>query len=252
MKKSFVLGLLISFIFSTNTYSQDSLAYKTRFQIRVAGGVNILFSDLNENRETDFLIGHGSDISVPVSFTFTTFFNKHWGMEVDLKISNDTGNDKKFTESIIQQYEASFFSTVTTGITNSTPMTGTVGIVYRKETEKFYFHPKLAIGVTSFETSWGRANLKEKNTNIEYELLYSANKTVKDHFAVLLSHAMGYKISKRFWVDLETSLLMYKTNIVYERALLNLYTQDSQKEIINYKKNILEANISLGLKYVFY
>ncbi len=251
MKNPFFLGWLISFVFLSNVYSQDSLAYKSRFQFRISGGMNIPLSDLNQNRETDFLINLENKVGVPVSLTFTFFLKKHWGIEADLKINNSTGNEQKFKENITQQYENNFFPSIGTGISNETPKTGTIGIVYRKETEKFYFHPKLAIGIISFETNWGRARLKERNTNIEYELTYSAGKVYQDYFCVLPSFSTGYKMSKRFWIDLETSIVFYKTNFTYEKNLLNLYTQQNQKENIEYKKNRFETNISLGLKYVF-
>lgn len=251
MKNPYFLGWLISFVFLSNGYSQDSLAYKSKFQLRISGGVNIPFTDLNQNRETDYLIGLEDKASIPVSLTFTFFFKKHWGIEADLKIGSSIGDEQKFRESIIQQYENNFFSSISPGSSNATSTTGIFGIVYRKETEKFYFYPKLAIGITSFNTSWGRATLKERNTNIEYELSYSAEETYQDYFCVLPSFSTGYKMSKRFWIDFETSILFYKTNFTYEKNLLNLYTQHNQKENIEYKKNRFEANISLGLKYIF-
>ena len=62
---------------------------------------------------------------------------------------------------------------------------------------------------------------------------------------------MGYKMSDRFWVDLNLKTSFFRSNFTYEKTLTNLYTKEvEQVEQIPYKENIVEAYFSVGVTYV--
>ena len=127
---------------------------------------------------------------------------------------------------------------------------GFLGVIYRFETNKFYLYPKLAIGTTAFYTDWGKADLKEKNSNIECTVEYSTKKTPHDHFTLAPSVSLGYKLSKRFYLNADIMFSRYSTNIQFKKEFTNLYTNKSSAEYFNYKKSISTLHLGAGLIFV--
>ena len=107
--------------------------------------------------------------------------------------------------------------------------------------------PKLFIGVTSFITDWGRADLKEKGTNSVYELTYDSGKRPNDHFTLAPSVTFGYRLSKRLIANIDILYSYYKTDIVFVKEIRNMFTKEITSQTIDYKKNMHTLTIGFGL-----
>ncbi|MDR3226515.1 MAG: hypothetical protein LBT56_02455 [Prevotellaceae bacterium] len=95
----------------------------------------------------------------------------------------------------------------------------------------------------------GYAALKEKESNVEYELKFSEKKADYSFFTVAPSVSFGYKLSERFFINANITASYYKSNAVIEKKRTNLVTKESQKEFIDYRK-IFTLSLGTGLVYV--
>ena len=258
IRKLFILFFFGMFSFSV--YGQDSLNYKSKWQIRLLVGANIPMTKLLQGAETDYLFQYEDNSYYWQILSISYFFHKHWGLEFNYQAGTSSRIRKRndnFYANIQSQYGDNYYVNPGTGASyddfnffGGDIQRGYLGIIYRFETNKFYVYPKFAIGVTSFYTDWGRADLKEKNTNIEYRVNYSSEKIPNDHFTLAPSVSFGYKIAKRFYFNADIMFSHYKTNIVYEKTITNLYTNEKTFEQFDYKKSISTLSLGAGLIFV--
>jgi len=118
------------------------------------------------------------------------------------------------------------------------------------ETNEFYVYPKLGIGGTSFDAGWTRADLKEKNTNIQSRVGYSkGNYGLVKNFILAPSVSFGYKLSRRLFLNTDIMLSYFRPNFRFEKEFRNLYTNESTVEYFDYKKDIF--TLSLGAGFIF-
>lgn len=248
--------LLAKILFVNKGFSQEenSTLYTNRFQLKVEGGLNMPLTDMNQNKITDYFVEYSTESKFVSSISAIWFLRKRFGVEADLKFVyfNDRKNSfNQFQEFANNEYGENYYVKAFFPIDNNFIPVVSFGLVYRIETEHFYFYPKFSIGVTSFYSNWGGIDLKEKNTNNEYKISYSQGKIAKDNFTLTPAVTMGYKLSDRFWVDLNLKASFFRSNFTYEKTLTNLYTKEvEQLEQTPYKENIVEAYFSVGVTYV--
>lgn len=248
--------LLATILFVNKGFSQEenSTLYTNRFQLKVEGGLNTPLTDMNQNKITDYFIEYSTENKFIPSISAIWFLRKRFGVEADLKFVYF--NDSKHTAANFQhfvnkEYGENYYVKASSPISNNFIPVVSFGVVYRIETEHFYFYPKFSIGVTSFYSNWGGIDLKEKNTNNEYKISYSQGGIAKDNFTLTPSFTIGYKMSDRFWVDLNLKTSFFRSNFTYEETRTDLYTKEVQEvEQTPYKENIVEAYFSVGITYV--
>ena len=258
IRKLFILFSLG--IFSFSIYGQDSLAYKSKWQTKLLVGTNIPITKLYQGTETDYLLQYDDNSYYWQILSISYFFHKHWGLEFNYQAGTSSRikqRGDKFMENTQLDYSDKYYVNPATGAIYNNGFWGDIergylGVIYRFETNKFYIYPKFAIGVTSFNTDWGRVDLKEKNSNIEYKVNYSSGKIPNDHFTFAPSVSFGYKIAKRFYFNADIMFSYYKTNIVYEKTTTNLYTSERTVEYFDYKKGISTLSLGAGLIFIIH
>ena len=257
------LFILFAFgIVSFSTYGQDSLAYKSKWQTRLLFGTHIPMTKLLQGTETDYLFQYADNSYYWQILSVSYFFHKHWGLEFNYQAGTSSKIRQRgdnFTAFMQSEYNENYYVSPSTGALyddfnffSGDIERGYLGVVYRFETNKFYVYPKFAIGVTSFYTDWGGADLKEKNSNIEYKINYSSGKRPNDHFTLAPSVSFGYKIARRFYFNADITFSYYKTDIVYEKTTTNLYTNERTIEHFDYKKGISTLSLGAGLIFVIH
>jgi hypothetical protein len=257
------LFILFSFgVFSFSIYGQDSLAYKSKWQTRLLFGTNIPITKLFQGTETDYLFQYDDNSYYWQILSISYFFHKHWGIEFNYQAGTSSKireRNDNFITNMQSQYGDNHYVNAGTGAAyddfnffSGDIERGYLGVIYRFETNKFYVYPKFAIGITSFCTDWGRADLKVKNSNIEYKVNYSSGKRPNDHFTLAPSVSFGYKILKRFYLNADIMFSYYKTNIVFEKEFTNLYTNEKAVEYFDYKKPVSTLSFGVGLIFVIH
>ena len=248
--------LLFTVVFSNQLYSQDkdSSIYTNRFQLKVEVGLNMPLTNMNQNKITDYFVEYSSESKFVPSLSAIWFIRKRFGIEADLKFvyfndGRNTGNNfQKFAN---EEFGENYYVKASSPIDNNFIPVISFGMVYRIETEHLYFYPKFSIGITSFYSNWGGIDLKEKNTNNEYKISYSQEKIAKDNLTLTPAVTMGYKLSDRFWVDLNLKTSFFRSNFTYETTRTDLYTKQVQQlEKTPYKENMAEVYFSVGVTYV--
>lgn len=254
--KTIFIFLLATVLFVNKSFSQEqnSALYTNRFQLKVEGGLNMPLTDMNQNKITDYFVDYSAESKFVSSVSAIWFLRKRFGVEADLKFVyfNDHKNSyNQFQEFANNEYGENYYVKAFSPIENNFIPVVSFGVVYRIETEHFYFYPKFSIGITSFYSNWGEINLKERNTNNEYRISYSQRKRAKDNLTLTPAVTMGYKLSDRFWVDLNLKTSFFRSNFTYETTRTDLYTKEVQQlEKTPYKENIVEAYFSVGVTYV--
>jgi hypothetical protein len=191
---------------------------------------------LLQGAETDYLFQYDDNSIYWQILSISYFFHKHWGLEFNYQAGTSSKirqRGDKFAANMQSQYGDRYYVTSGASVMYDDDFNffsgdierGYLGVIYRFETNKFYAYPKFAIGITSFYADWGRADLKEKNSNIQCQVGYSKGKyRPVDNFTIAPSVSFGYKLSKRFYLNADIMLSYYKTNIVYEKRFTNFYT----------------------------
>jgi len=249
-----------------NAQSPISNAYSSKWQTRVNVGTNIPITKLLQGTNIDNLFEYDDNSFYWQILSLTYFFNRHWGLEFNYQAGTSSRLRKKgnnyYTnriESFIKNMHSEFDEIY---YIRSMNMYGThyddfnffrgdikrgfFGVIYRLETDKIYLYPKLSFGTISFYTDWFRANLKEKNSNNEFEIYVSSVKipNVNEYLTIIPSVSFGYKITNRLYFNSEIKLSYFKPDIEIKKELTNLFTKESTVEYFDYKNNIF--TLSLG------
>lgn len=248
-----LICLLVAVVFNAKLYSQEEgSTYKAKLLFKASYGLNVPFNNMDQNRETDYLIDYNDKPQMIPSLSALFFIRKRLGVELNLKFTTLKDNAKaeeSFRQFADNQYSENYFVNASAPSYSLHDPVVTFGIVYRLETDKMYLHPKLAFGGTTIDLNRGEIQLKEKNTNNGYTVSYSGG-AYKSLFTVSPSVSAGYKLTKRFWVDLNINVSYFKSEFTYDKKFTNLHTKQVQTENIAYKKNMFDTYISLGIVYV--
>ena len=251
--------------FSLNTNEEKSRAYQSRWQARFLAGTNIPITRLLQGAETDYLLNFDDSSFYWQILSVSYFFHRHWGVEFSfqpmtssrLRKNNRADNFMAYIQSI---YGENYYISRRTN-TNFDNFNffggdfnrGFLGIVYRFETDRFYVYPRFAIGLTSFRSVWSGADLKRKNSNIEYRIRYSAGEQVwqwHEPFTFAPSVSFGYKLSNRFFLNADIMFSHFRSNIVFERTKTNLFTNESTIQHFDYRRGVSSLSLGAGLIFV--
>jgi hypothetical protein len=256
MFRKFTLVSLL-FIQAQCLFSQQAKpSLRLEFQVKPSFGFNLPTSKLLKGDATDHLISY-DDQSYYLQFIgLALFFDKHWGVEFNFQ-GNSSGRksnrDQQFLQAMQTEYESNFYVTPSTGASNKGSNffsgdieRGFLGVIYRLESNRFFFYPKAAIGITSFYADWGSAYLKEKNANNVVLVDYRADKIPQDHFIVAGSASFGYKFTKHLYLNVDAIFSYYKVNVSYTKTITNLNSKLSTVENINYKKGMPGVSVGAG------
>ena len=240
-------------VLSNQMFSQEEdSAYKSKILFKASYGLNIPFNNMNQNRETDYLIDYNNKTQMIPSLSALFFIRKQLGVELNLRfttLKDNTKEEESFRQFANNQYGENYFVNASAPSYSLHDPVVTFGIVYRLETDKMYLYPKLAFGGTTVDLNRGEIQIKEKNTNNGYTVSYSGG-AYKSFFTVSPSLSAGYKLTKRFWVDFSVNASYFKPDFTYDKIFTNLYTNEVEREQIHYKKNMFDTYISLGVIYV--
>ncbi len=244
-------------IFSGLLSAQDSTNTYSKWYIKPGVGVNIPITNLLSNEITDDLFEYDDNSYYWQILSASFFFSAKWGLEFTYQASHSqsiSSRAERFNQKLEEKYGETYFVTPSSGAKydNSSLIGGSIargylGIVYRYEKPKYILMPKLSIGVTSFYTNWGKADLKEKGTNTVYKLSYNSGKRPNDHFTIAPSFTFGYRLSKRIIANIDILYSYYNTDIEFVEELRNTFTNKIITETIDYKKNIHTLTVGIGV-----
>lgn len=259
MRNIFNLVLFLGF-FIGNSYCQDSLNYKAKWQTRPNFGVNIPITKLLDGRIPGNLFEYGDNSIYWQVLTVSYFFHRHWGVDFNFQgmtSKNITKRADIFSEAMRLEYQGNYYVTPSTGASYNfiNPFGGNFGrgfisLIYRYEKKRLFIYPKFSIGVNSIYIDWGEALLKQKNSNKLLKVSYESDIRPKDNFIMATSASFGYKLSKRFYFNLELMTSYYKTHITLTKKITDLNTTISTNEDIEYNKDIFTISIGGGLIFV--
>lgn len=245
-------------MYSSNcALGQEKSETYSKWYLKPAVGINIPLTNLLLNEITDNLFEYDNNSYYWQVISGNFFFLKNWGVEFTYQAGNSkniSGRADRFNSEIQNKFGENYFVTPSSGaqyddsnIILGNIERGYLGIVYRIEKYRFIFLPKLMIGVTSFYTDWGKADLKERGTNTVLKISYTSGKRPNDHFTIAPAVTFGYRISKRFIVNLDFLYSHFKTNIEFIEKTRNVFTEEVSYKSIDYKKNINTLSIGIGL-----
>ncbi|MFT3907789.1 MAG: hypothetical protein QM737_00055 [Ferruginibacter sp.] len=242
--------------------AQDDMLYRSKLQLNTAFGWNIPLTKLLSGAVTDNLFKYEDNTYYWQVVSVTYFFKKHWGVEFNLHAGSSEEifrKAKNYQNLVAAQYGNNYYGKATPGsyengdasadMLNGEVSRKYLGMIYRYETKRFFLYPKVSLGITSFTTNWGASYLKEKNTNQVYKVEYNSGRRGNDHFTVALSAKTGYKISKRFYIDVDVLGSWFKTNINFAKTTTNMITNEKIIEPQLYKKDIYTLSMGAGLIY---
>jgi hypothetical protein len=258
--RSIITILLLFDFFSDKAFCQDSLNYKSKWQTKPNYGINFPITKLLDGRIPDNLFEYADNSTYWQVLSATYFFHKHWGLELNIQGMTSRNISKRadnFSNIMKSEYADNFYVKPSTGASydDFNPIVGNfergfIGLIYRYEKKRFFIYPKFSFGVSSFYTDWGRAILKQKNSNNLIQIEYDSGKRPNDHFIIATSTSFGYKLSKRFYLNIDLMTSYYKTDITFTKEITDLITKNSTIENIRYKKEIYTLSIGGGLIFV--
>ncbi|MDP1727269.1 MAG: hypothetical protein Q8M15_10840 [Bacteroidota bacterium] len=256
MQKQYFIALVLS-ILTMHLSAQESLNYKSKLQTNPSVGINIPITKLLNGKLTDYLIEYDDQSYYWQIISGTFFFHKYWGIEFNFQANSSNSISKRadnFLQSMQSEYGNEYFVTPSTGagdekvsIISGNFERGYLGLIYRIESEKYFIYPKIAIGVTSFYTDWGKAYLKKKNFNDIIEISYSSGKAPNDFFIIATSATFGYKLTKRIFFNFDIGVSHYKTDLTFIKTMTDINSGQSTKEDFAYKKNVFNLSLGTGI-----
>lgn len=259
MRRIFTLLFFLG-IYTCKTYCQSSLKHKLEWQTRPNIGINIPITKLLNGSITDDLFAYGDNSTYWQVLSVTCFFNKHWGAEFNFQgmtAGNISKRGDNFSNVIKSKHGDNYYVTPSTGASyddfdyvGGDFGRGFIGLIYRFEKRKFFIYPKFSIGVTSFHSDWGTALLKQKNSNNLLKVTYDSGKRPNDHFILATSTAIGYKLSKKIYLNIDLMTSYYKTDITFIEKTTDLNTNISTSKNYRYNKDIFTLSFGGGLIYV--
>jgi len=254
------LLLLSLALLATRTYGQDEANwnYTSRWQTRPCVGINLPITKFFKGSITDPLIAY-SDHSYYLQFISATyFFSERWGIDFNfqgISSSEISNRHERYSKSLEQEYGNQYFVNASSGAEYETGSIGDIqrgfiGLIYRVEARRWFFYPKIGLGVTSLDTSWGRATLKQKNSNTVLIVEHSPGKakTASDYFTIAPSLIFGYKLSKRIFIDVDITTSWFRTNTTYSQTTTNAADQENTPgPTYTYNRDIFTLSLATGL-----
>ena len=228
-----------------------------KWYIKPAIGYNIPLSTFPSAGITDYLIEYDDHSYYWQLLSVNWFFSPRWGLEITYQPGRSgdiAGYAGKFSKEIENRYNNGYYVNVGSGgayAAESGIDRGYIGLVYRIEKTRYIIMPRFMIGSTSFYANWGNAVLKEKGTNNVFEIHYDPDEIPQDQFTIAPSVTMGYRLSRRFIINLDVMYSCFRTNFAYTEELRNNFTGETTSEIFEYRKYMHTLSVGAGLIVVF-
>lgn len=256
------MRVVLIFLCSCLLYSSlKAQNYKSKWQIKPAYGANIPITKLPARGITDNLIEYQNPSSYAQIIAATWFFKKRWGLSFrhqNLLSRGISNRAKRFESEVEAAYEQEYYVTPSTGASYQSPALfgglerGLFGLIYRYENDHWFVYPEFSFGVTSFYTDWGNALLKKKNSNDLLRISYNTQRRPNDFLTLALSSAAGYKLSKKFYLNVDVMTSWFRAKVSFEKELTDLNTNVSTTEKIDYNKHLFTFSGGAGLIFVIY
>jgi hypothetical protein len=257
------VGLFIFCAFSIKAQNSAMLpAYKDIVQLKPSYGFNFPLTKLLNNSTVDDLLEYSDNSDYLQIYGVTFFSKKHWGVELNYQAVNThmpDNNYNRFKQKMEAAYDANFYVNTSSSAEYGSifPLIGQVnkgyiGLVYRYERGRFFYYPKVNLGITSFQANWGKVKLKEKNTNRYDEIMFEPNKRPVDMLFFGVSQSAGLKLNKYIYLNFDSMLGFTYTNLSYTKTQTQLASKQSTIENISYKNYLATLSAGLGLIVVLY
>jgi hypothetical protein len=256
--KSACIIVLICLMIPGYTYSQKELK-PLKWVVRPSFGFTVPISTLSGGYITDDLVGFESN-TFYWQFISAAHFFKNWGIEFSFAGNNSsTLNNRasRFISEVKNKYQEDYFVIVSSGTMYADPNPvggaiekGSIGPICKIEKQRFVLIMRALIGVTSFDTDWGSADLKEKGTNDFVQIDWSTGRPVKDFFTFNPSFTFGYRVFRRIVLDLDINYWIYNINFYYTETTQNMNTLEIQSLRYSYADLINEVSFGIGIMVV--
>jgi hypothetical protein len=256
--KAIYIFVLICLLIPVHIYSQEELK-PLKWVVRPSFGITLPITTLSGGYITDDLVGFESNTYYWQFISAAYFFN-NWGIEFSFAGNNSStldGRNDRFVSEVENKYAGNYYVTASSAGSYSdiNPIggaieKGSIGPVYKIEKQRLVLIMRAMIGVTSFDTDWGAADLKEKGTNELVNIDWSIGRPVKDFFTFNPSFTFGYRVLKRIVLDLDLNYWIYNINFHYTETTENMNTHEIQSQKYSYVDLINEVSFGIGLMIV--
>lgn len=254
--RKLILGMLL-LAMPAYMFAQTETDNYTRWYLKPAVGLNIPLTHLLSDRITDNLVDYDDNSFYWQVLSATYFVSPKFGIDLTIQAGHSfdiSGRAARFNSDLKEMYSDKYFVSPRSGAEydDFSPILGSIergylGLVYRIEKPKYLILPKILIGVTSFYTDWGSADLKEKGSNTMYVLTYDSGKRPNDHLMISPSVSLGYRFSKRILANLDIFYSIYKADFDYQEELRNAFTDVVLVKNMGYHKTIHTLTIGMGM-----
>ena len=257
MHRTIILLLVTGFLAGGAARGQGTKPYSSRLLVKPSAGYYFPTTKLLSGAITDDLIEYGDRTFYWQVLSATWFFHQHWGVEFNFQAASSphiNGRIDRFAQAVHSEYGDRYFVTTSTGadFEEKTPMLASVqrgflGAVYRLERERLLVYPKVAVGITSLYTDWGRVYLKEKNTNNVYDVFYWTGSHANDFLTGAASGTVAYKLGRRVYLSIDLQATYYKARFTYSKLFRDLANGTTETEYIPYREDMLNVGVGGGV-----
>jgi hypothetical protein len=255
-----LIATLLFMIVLKAGFAQEKTIGNKRLYIKPAVGLNIPITRLFSGNITDNLLNYADHAVIFQMPSATYMFSSNWGIEVGLQLgfSGDFQTRVNNLNSYFEEkYAADYFVLPVYGFNQqnnaglyNSYWRGMFGLVYQIEKPKYLILSKFLIGSTDLQITPIRRDLKERGTNQVLKLSYFPDtKRNQSFFTLSTGLTLGYKISKRTWVNFDVQYAYSKSNFSIEEKLRNPLTEQTLQNNFVYKKDIHTLTIGVGLIY---
>ena len=226
--------------------------------LRPALGYDFALNTIKANASTDYLSDMNTNgLSFP-SFSATFFIKHNWGLEVSIySIIHKDGkkNGRLFDQQFEKEFAAQYYilqDTLSYDLSEPfSRISGTVGIVYRIEKNRFVCIPKIFAGVVTVDMISKSYYLKEKNRNNILHIRYGNWQSSKDVFLLGAGASFIYRLTGKIGISMDMSCSMNNPHTTYLANIENLVTNEFTQVPYRYDKSQYRVNAGLGVAISF-
>jgi len=249
-------GILLLLLVAIQLKAQNPFEFKGNFFGYFGGGFR---APVKKYFKGDLLDDRLSlkEKSLTVDITHYYFFARNWGAFWNMQIDPSNTKGRRNSDALrFARYEDDYYF-LNEWSRNPANLDERMvwGLSYRLERERWRIFTSLGIGFTEFEAVEDWRYLKQKNTNLYYdvELLWNRNLNDPDIQTSFLAAAGvlgGYRLNKRFTAVLNLKLARAKTNFEYRLEKTNQLTgQKTVEDTYSYRRASLDLTASAGIMF---
>lgn len=236
---------------STMSFSQETQHMKWVWKTSV--GYALPISKFPDGHITDHLIGYRRENFYGQIVSFMFFINEHWGIENTITHYNWENNSDQQID-LFRSEIAKRYPDFNVGGNLWSPdyqmIAFRFGPVYKWERERFIFSVGLPVlGLVDVTTSDLTLRLKRKNSHEVIKLNFSSSEEFsgsQGFYSFNPYFSVGYRLSKRFILNLDAGINVYKVKFNYIEAEHNWLTNNIATKTYPYNKWIADVNLGVG------